>query len=66
MEWAEFPWERYLVKQDIIKQWKQVDMKYIYHLHANFDLEQAKFVNVELEEVSIIQTYSMVEGLVSK
>lgn len=66
MAWAEFPWERYLVKEDIIKQWKQVDVKYINHLHANFDLEQAKFVNVELEEVSIIQTYSMVEGLVSK
>ena len=54
MQWAEFPWERYLIKQDIIKEWKQVDMKYIHHLHANFDLETAKFVNVELEEVSII------------
>ena len=41
-------------------------MKYIYHLHANFDIERAQFVNVELEDVSIIQTYSMVEGLVNQ
>ena len=34
-------------------------MKYINHLHANFDTESAKFVNVELEDVSIVvQTYS--------
>lgn len=63
LEWQEFPWERYLIKEDIIKKWKQVDMKYIHHLHANFDLEQAKFVNVELPDVSIVQTESMADDL---
>lgn len=38
-EWEEFPWERYLIKEDIIKKWKQVDMKLINNLHSNFDVD---------------------------
>ena len=26
-EWEEFPWQRIMVEQDIIKKWKNVDMK---------------------------------------
>jgi len=26
-EWEEFPWEKIMVEQDIIKKWKAVDMK---------------------------------------
>ena len=26
-EWEEFPWEKIMVDQDIIKKWKAVDMK---------------------------------------
>jgi len=26
-EWEEFPWEKIMVEQDIIKKWKDVDMK---------------------------------------
>jgi len=26
-EWQEFPWEKIMVEQDIIKKWKAVDMK---------------------------------------
>jgi hypothetical protein len=38
-DWEEFPWERYLVKEDIIKKWKQVDMRVINNLHSNFDVD---------------------------
>ena len=57
-QWEEFPWHKYLVQDDIIKKWKDVDMKHIKYLHANFDIEQGKFVNIQLEKVSMVQTYS--------
>ena len=38
-------------------------MKQINYLHANYDNDKAKFMNVELEKVSRVVTYSMVEGL---
>lgn len=41
-EWKEFPWEEIIVKNDIKKKWN-VDMREIYHLHANFDTETGKF-----------------------
>ena len=57
-DWEEFPWERYLVKEDIIYKWRSVDMKVINNLHCNFDAEQGKFVDVPLEKLSIVKTYS--------
>ena len=57
-DWEEFPWEKYLIKEDIIKKWKQVDMKIINNLHSNFDVDQGEFVNVALEKVSVYKTYS--------
>ena len=57
-EWEEFPWEKYLVKEDIIYKWRQVDMKVINNLHCNFDAEQGKFVDIPLEKLSIVKTYS--------
>lgn len=47
--WQEFPWEQVIVKTDIILKWKKVDMKKINRLHANFDLDTGKFVNIEEE-----------------
>lgn len=47
--WQEFPWEQVIVKTDIIQKWKKVDMKKIHRLHANFDLDTGKFVNIEEE-----------------
>lgn len=47
--WQEFPWEQVIVKTDIIQKWKKVDMKKINRLHANFDLDTGKFVNIEEE-----------------
>lgn len=38
-QWEEFPWHKYLVQDDIIKKWKDVDMKHVKYLHANFDIE---------------------------
>jgi hypothetical protein len=38
-------------------------MKQINHLHTNYDNDKGKFMNVELEKVSRVVTYSMVEGL---
>lgn len=52
-EAIEFPWTKYLIEEDVIKRWSAVDMKQVYHLHANFDIEQAQFVNIDLEEVSM-------------
>lgn len=37
--WEEFPWNKYLVQEDIIKKWKSVDMKHINHLLTHFDIE---------------------------
>lgn len=45
--WQEFPWEQVIVKTDIIAKWKKVDMKKIHKLHANFDLDTAKFINLD-------------------
>jgi hypothetical protein len=47
--WQEFPWEQVIVKTDIILKWKKVDMKKIHKLHANFDLDTGKFINIEEE-----------------
>ena len=47
--WQEFPWEQVIVKTDIILKWKKVDMKKINRLHANFDLDTGKFINIEEE-----------------
>ena len=65
--WEEFPWNKYLVQEDIIKKWKSVDMKHINHLLTHFDIEDGQFKDVELEKVSVVMpaaTYSQVEGLV--
>jgi hypothetical protein len=64
--WSEFPWERYLLKEDIISKWRSVDMKHINKLHRHFDAEQGKFVNIPLEQVSMVHTYSQVEGLTNE
>ena len=48
--WQEFPWEQVIVKTDIIQKWKKVDIKKINRLHANFDLDTAKFVNIDEED----------------
>ena len=45
-KWEEFPWEDIMIKTDVIKKWDQVDMRYIQYLHANFDIETAKFPNL--------------------
>ena len=47
--WQEFPWEQVIVKTDIIQKWKKVDMKKINRLHANFDLDTGKFINIDEE-----------------
>lgn len=54
--WEEFPWNKFLIEEDIIKKWEKVDMKHINHLLANFDIEQAKFIGIDLEELSIVCT----------
>jgi hypothetical protein len=43
LEWNEFPWERLLVKENIISRWQSVDMKHINLLHRNFDVEKGEF-----------------------
>ena len=58
-KWKEFPWERYMVKEDIINKWKKVDVGEINNLLRNFDAETKEFVNVELELVS--QIYGLSE-----
>ena len=45
-KWEEFPWEDIMIKTDVIKKWDKVDMRYIQYLHANFDIETAKFPNL--------------------
>ena len=51
-KWKEFPWEDIMIKTDVIKKWSKVDMKYINHLHTNFDIETGKFSNLSEEEKS--------------
>jgi hypothetical protein len=45
--WTEFPWDDILVKTDVIKKWKAVDMKHVNLLLTGFDPESAKFTNLE-------------------
>ena len=49
----QFPWKKYLIEGDVMRRWKTVDMRQVQHLHANFDIDQAQFVNCDLEEVSM-------------
>lgn len=49
----QFPWKQYLIEDDVMKRWATVDMRQVQHLHANFDIDQAQFVNCDLEEVSM-------------
>jgi hypothetical protein len=51
-KWKEFPWEKYLVQEDIIQKWKKVDVNEINNLIKNFDTDTKEFQNVELEMVS--------------
>lgn len=39
-DWEEFPWAKYLIKEDIIRKWKQVDMRLVNNLLKNFDIEE--------------------------
>ena len=47
-KWQEFPWEKIIIKTDVIKKWSKVDTKYINQLHANFDTESGKFTNMDV------------------
>jgi hypothetical protein len=46
-EWQEFPWEQIMVKTNVIKKWHMVDMQAIRDLHNNFNIDTAKFHNLE-------------------
>ena len=35
----DFPWAKYLIEEDIISKWKEVDMKQVNNLLRNFDVE---------------------------
>lgn len=47
MKWQELPWEDLIIKTNIITKWKDVDVKHINYLHANFNTESGKFENIE-------------------
>lgn len=48
-EWQEFPWEKYLIKEDIIAKWKQVDVNEINVLLRHFDPDKKEFINIKNE-----------------
>ena len=50
-KWQEFPWEQIMIKTNVIKKWEAVDMKQIYNMHANFDIESGRFLNMNIDEV---------------
>lgn len=58
----EFPWERYLIKEDIIKKWRKVDMNEVAHLLRNYDIEKSQFTGVDLEKVSVVRLDSAGAG----
>ena len=47
----EFPWEKYLIKEDIIKKWK-VDMKEVASLLDSYSHETGEFEGIEVERVT--------------
>lgn len=44
-----------MVKEDIIQNWKQVDVQEINNLLNHFDIEKREFVGVELAKVSTVE-----------
>ena len=58
----EFPWEKYLIKEDIIRKWKRVDMAEVNLLLRSYDVEKSEFTNIELEKVSMVMFDTVTPG----
>jgi len=43
LKWKEFPWEKYIVQEDIIAKWKKIDMAEVNNLLRNFNAETKEF-----------------------
>ena len=51
----EFPWEKYLIKEDVIKKWK-IDMKEVNLLLDSYSHTTGEFEGIEVERVTYQQT----------